>query len=81
MISRKMRHLAKALTAAMALSCVVAPLTACGSDEGSKLSNESTPLVLATDVLDGVFNPFFYTSGSDGEVVGQTQISMMSSDH
>ena len=47
---------------------------------GSGISNENTPLVISSDALDGVFNPFFYTSGPDGDVVGQTQIGMLNTD-
>ncbi|MDE7159078.1 MAG: hypothetical protein K2N74_05830, partial [Clostridiales bacterium] len=46
----------------------------------SKISNESTYLTLGSNPLDGVFNPFFYTSGDDGEVVGYTQVGLLSSD-
>lgn len=44
-------------------------------------NNEQDALVLSTQALDGLFNPFFYTSGYDGEVVGYTQISMLSTDN
>ena len=44
------------------------------------IDTEKTPLVLSTDPLDGVFNPFSYTSGADGSVVGQTQIGLLSMD-
>ncbi|MDE6294223.1 MAG: hypothetical protein K2L88_06355, partial [Clostridiales bacterium] len=47
------------------------PLIACKHDD--------PVLILATDALDRVFNPFFYTSGPDGEIVSQTQIGMLSS--
>lgn len=50
-------------------------LTAC-----SGISNEDTALLLSSNPLDRVFNPFFYTSGDDGEVVGYTQVGMLSSD-
>lgn len=53
-------------------------LTACNTNNG--ISNEDTPLVISSDALDGVFNPFFYTSGADGDVVGQTQIGMLNTD-
>jgi peptide/nickel transport system substrate-binding protein len=43
--------------------------------------NETDALVLSTQALDGVFNPFFYTSGYDGEIVSQTQISMIGTDN
>ena len=55
-------------------------LVACCNKSDKKISNETTPLVLSSEALDGVFNPFFYTAGADGEIVGVTQISMLSSD-
>ncbi|MDE6029685.1 MAG: hypothetical protein K2F90_05160 [Clostridiales bacterium] len=64
--------IAKVLCLTTCVSAMAAPLTACGK--------EVPALVLATDALDTVFNPFFYTSGADGEIVGQTQIGMLSSD-
>ena len=36
--------------------------------------------VIMTDTLDGLFNPFFSTSASDGTIVSMTQIGMLSSD-
>ena len=51
-------------------------LSACST----KVDPETTPLTLSTDALDGVFNPFSYTSGPDGGVVGQTQIGMLNID-
>ena len=51
-------------------------LAACNN----KLNPEKTPLVLSTDALDGVFNPFSYTSGADGGVVSQTQLGMLNID-
>ena len=58
-------------------------LTACKKDDntnGSKLDNEESPLVISSEALDAVFNPYFYTAGADGDVVGQTQIGMLSTD-
>ena len=55
---------------------VVIMLAACDK----KLDPETSPLVLSTDALDGVFNPFSYTSGADGGVVGQTQLGMLNID-
>ena len=77
MANRKLRNVAKIMTVAMGACAIVAPLTACN---GKGLSNETSHLVLASDILDGVFNPFFYTAGADGEIVGQTQIGMLTSD-
>ncbi|MCH5155320.1 MAG: hypothetical protein J1F69_01820 [Clostridiales bacterium] len=68
------KTLAKMLCLTMGVSSMAAPLIGCGQ-------KSTTPvLLLATDALDTVFNPFFYTSGPDGEIVGQTQIGMLSSD-
>jgi len=36
-------------------------------------------LVIMTELLDGLFNPFFSTSANDGTIVGMTQIGMLSS--
>jgi hypothetical protein len=40
-------------------------------------ANETTPLVLQTSEFDGVFNPFFYSSAYDGEVVGLVNASLL----
>ena len=44
------------------------------------IDNESTRLVLSTAELDGVFNPFYSSSGADNGIIGMTQIGMLSSD-
>ena len=49
-------------------------------EKGTAVDNENTRLVLSTSELDGVFNPFYSSSGPDGSVVGMTQIGMLSSD-
>lgn len=36
-------------------------------------------LVIMTEQLDGLFNPFFYTAAADGTIVGMTQIGMLGS--
>ena len=48
--------------------------------EGKGFNNEEDALVFSSGEFDGVFNPFFSTSAYDSSVVGQTQISMISSD-
>lgn len=44
----------------------------------NKAVTEDTPLRIAVDAWDGVFNPFFSTSGTDSDIVGQTQVGMLS---
>ena len=73
---------------------ILSVLTACGDDgdsgdggsgnggSGSGGSGNSTPnaLVIMSDALDGVFNPFFSTSAPDGNIVAMTQMSMLTTD-
>ncbi|HPX93335.1 MAG TPA: ABC transporter substrate-binding protein [Bacillota bacterium] len=40
-------------------------------------SNATVPLVVSTGTLDGKFNPFFYTSAYDADVVGMTQLGLL----
>ena len=51
-----------------------------GGPSGEVISNESTRLVLSIDEMEGVFNPFYSSSGADGTILGMTQIGMLSSD-
>ena len=69
-------------------------VTAC--DEGSESSSssggngyveknytydpENRPVVFAIGALDNNFNPFFATSATDNDVIGMTQISMLTTD-
>ena len=68
----KKRILSVALCLALCLS-MVASLAGC-----SKGSNVDA-LVIMTEQLDGLFNPFFSTSANDGTIVSMTQIGMLSS--
>ncbi len=68
----KKRILSLLLCVAMCLS-MVTMLSGCKQEEGKK----ADALVIMTDALDGLFNPFFSTSGADGTIVGMTQISLM----
>ena len=52
-----------------------ATLTGCGG--GSSVD----AFVIMTEQLDGLFNPFFYTSAPDGTIVSMTQISMLGADY
>lgn len=51
-------------------------LVGCSSDGISA----DTPLVLSSQELDGVFNPFFSSSAPDSQIVGMTQIGMLGND-
>ena len=56
----------------------VVSIVGCGKK--TIIDNETTRLVLATTELDGVFNPFYSSSATDGSIVGMTQLGMLSSD-
>ena len=68
----------KAVSGALAVTLACGFLAGCGGRE--TFDNETTPLVFSTQPLDGVFNPFFSTSATDGNVVGLTQIGMIGND-
>ena len=48
---------------------------------GGGVTTTPEALVIMTDNLDGLFNPFFSTSAADGTIVGMTQIGMLSSSY
>ncbi len=71
----KKKLLSLLLCAAMLLSAL-ACLASCSN------SNSTTTvdtLVIMTEALDGLFNPFFSTSGADSTIVSMTQIGMLTS--
>lgn len=72
----KLKRFASLFLVIAMLFTAFATLTACKE----KLDNEETRLVLASAELDGVFNPFFSSSGADSNIVGMTQLSMLSAD-
>ena len=47
----------------------------CGGGTGA-----DSPLLLSSQELDGVFNPFFSSSAPDSQIVGMTQIGMLGND-
>lgn len=75
MKKNSLRILAALLGIVMCFSCL--PLMSACDNGGSK---EKTSIVIMTDELSGLFNPFYATSGADMDVVGMTQIGMLSTD-
>ena len=51
---------------------MVSTFASCGN-------KKTDAFVIMTEQLDGLFNPFFYTSAPDGTIVAMTQIGMLSS--
>ena len=50
------------------------------TDNGVYYNNQTDPLVFSSQEVDKVFNPFFSTTATDGNVVGMTQIGMLGND-
>ena len=64
---------------------VITSFAGCKDEENSDSSGGSTStkrdsIVIMTEELSGLFNPFYATSGTDMDVVGMTQIGMLSTD-
>ncbi len=57
----------------------LALFASCG--DGSKGGNKPDYLVIMTEELDGLFNPFFSTTAPDGTIVSATQIGMLGTDY
>lgn len=60
--------------------CCVIGLSACVTFTGCSNDNSKDSIVIMTEELSGLFNPFYATSGPDIDVVGMTQISMLTTD-
>ena len=55
-------------------------LTACNDDKTQKEDPETRAFTMSIATPDGVFNPFFSTSGNDSTIISMTQIGMLSTD-
>lgn len=62
------------MLAAVMLFGVLASTTACGDK-----ATAPDALVIMTEDLDGLFNPFYSTTGADANIVSMTQIGMLGS--
>lgn len=71
-MSKKVTVRALALAATGVLAMGAIPLTAC--------KNSRDSIVIMAEEFSGLFNPFYATSGSDMDVVGLTQLSMLTTD-
>jgi ABC-type transport system substrate-binding protein len=69
------RVMTTTLCGVMAFSSMTS-LVGCGGGGGAKKDS----ITIMTDELSGLFNPFYATSGADMDVVGMTQLSMLSTD-
>ena len=71
---KKTKTIISAILCLIMCFTAVFSLASCTGDGGPTVPSA---LVMASEALDGVFNPFFSTTGADGSVVGMTQIGML----
>ena len=64
----------------MLIATLVLAATSCKNGCKKNKTNEDTPLLLASQELDKVFNPFFSSSAPDSQIVSMTQVSMLAND-
>ena len=80
----KKRILSLILCIAMCMG-VLGAFVGCGDNENptpgadSSLPSNKDALVIMSEELDGLFNPFYSTSGADSTIVSMTQIGMLTS--
>ena len=73
-----MRILKKTISLILVSCLLMGTLTSLfGCKKKTVIDNETTRLVLATTELDGVFNPFYSSSATDGTIVGMTQLGKL----
>lgn len=70
------RVLCAALSATLASSCLIG----CKKKDNSGTNSNKDAIVLMTEELNGLYNPFYATAGTDQDVIGLTQIGMLSTD-
>ncbi|MDD3957999.1 MAG: ABC transporter substrate-binding protein, partial [Candidatus Izemoplasmatales bacterium] len=59
----------------------VAPTTAAPTTRvEQRVINDTYTLLIQSAVMDGVFNPFFYSSAYDGDVIGMVNVGLMTID-
>ncbi len=69
------------LTIALALLMCVSLAAVFSSCGDGKSGEKPEALVIMTEELDGLFNPFYSTTAPDGTIVSLTQIGMLGSDY
>lgn len=70
----------KVFSALCSILCGVMTVSAVGASFASCSNKKKSSIVIMTEELSGLFNPFYATSGTDMDVVGMTQIGMLSTD-
>ncbi len=72
-ITSKRRIIAMILSVVLCLGCLLS-FAGCGEETNTR----PDALVIMTEELDGLFNPFYSTTANDATIVGMTQVAMLS---
>ena len=75
-----MKKLISLILAGVVLLTIVIVIICAKSCNNSNGSKEDVPLLLSSQELDKIFNPFFASSAPDSQIVGMTQIGMIGND-
>lgn len=73
----KTRILSLVLCLAMCISAIGILASCNHPDNSNTTTTKPEALVIMTEELDGLFNPFYSTTSADGTIVGMTQIAMI----
>ncbi|MBQ9785154.1 MAG: hypothetical protein IJW29_06605 [Clostridia bacterium] len=75
----KMKKFSRIMAALLCVVMCVGVLAGCnkGGTAGADGAKKPEALVIMTEELDGLFNPFYSTTANDGTIVAMTQIAML----
>lgn len=76
MNKKKLIAIIASVVAVVLIATIVLSVTMCGKNKSSK-----DAIVIMSEELSNNFNPFYATSGADQDVIGMTQVGMLSTDN
>ena len=76
-----MKRRNKLISLMLCLAMCLGALTALSACRSCGTTEKPDALVIMTEELDGLFNPFYSTTGADGTIVSMTQLSMLTTDY
>ncbi|MBQ5930186.1 MAG: hypothetical protein IIX02_05280, partial [Clostridia bacterium] len=78
-MNKKTTRILSSAVGLMMASGIVLPVAGCGGNNGGGKKNRDS-IVIMSEELSGLFNPFYATAGADMDVVGMTQLGMLATD-
>ena len=71
----------KIISLILCLTMLLGTVTLLASCKKNQQKQNPDALVIMSEELDGLFNPFYSTTGADGTIVSMTQIGMLTTDY